>query len=166
MCSVLNVFSIEHGFYVSPNEKRRFRSFFLFVGEKTVFTTPLTLLLTFPLTSLTSSLRIRTPAPLTPRNDIHKITNRWWPSYWIRIPAWEAPAVQLSWVVWRRDSRCTSGFPPESSRDKRIPHCSKCTRSAALCRAALWVAAGSRQPVLCAACPRCGPILMTYCIYQ
>ena len=56
---VLNAFSIEHGFYVSPNEERRFRSFCLFVGEKTVFTTPLTLLLTFPLTSLTSSLRIR-----------------------------------------------------------------------------------------------------------
>jgi len=37
-----------------------------------------------------------------------------------------------------RDSRCTSGSSPESSQDRRIPHCSKRTHGSALCRAALW----------------------------
>ena len=39
--------------------------------------------------------------------------------------------------AWR-DSRCTSGSSPESSQDRRIPHCSKRTHGSALCRAALW----------------------------
>jgi hypothetical protein len=55
--------------------------------------------------------------------------------------------------AWR-DNRCTSGSSPESLRDRRIPPCSKRTRGAALCRAALSVTAGLRQPVLRDACPR------------
>ena len=45
-----------------------------------------------------------------------------------------------------QDSRCTSGSSPENLRDRRIAHCSKRTRGAALCRAALSVAAACASP--------------------
>ena len=43
--------------------------------------------------------------------------------------------------AWRVDSPCTSGPAPESSRGRRISNCTQRTRDAALCCAALSIAA-------------------------